>query len=61
MDRRIEDKVQFGSDSDQDIVQYVVSKYKGRLGYTKQELADDSYESEEEIDENPFEFEKTPS
>lgn len=49
MDRRIEDKVMFGSDSDKDIDEYVLSKLKGQIERGEVKFIDN--ENEEEYDE----------
>jgi hypothetical protein len=53
MDRRIEDKVMFGSDSERDIDDYVINKFKGQLKngeveYLSETESDSEYESDEE-------------
>ena len=56
--RRIEEKVQFGSESDKDIDEYVMGKFKQQLANGELELVGDSdEEAEEEGEEERSELE----
>lgn len=67
MDRKIEDKVQFGSDSDRDIDDYVLNKFKSQLQNKEIEYAsesdygDEEGEYDEEGEEESEEEEETKS
>ena len=61
-DRRIEDKVMFGSDSEMDINEFVINKFKeqlkkGEIEYATEDDYDDEY-GEDEQDEDELEFDR---
>jgi len=63
MDRKIEDKVMFGSDSEKDIDEFVINKFKqqiakGEIEYASESDEDDEEGEEEEEGESEYEEEQ---